>query len=177
NALGGVILGAGTTTSVVSGNFIGPGADGKTRVGNGSDFNFDNSGVVVLADSMNATHHNIIGGDVPGAGNVIAFNQSAGVNVFGSHDDPSFPAAQNIAILGNRIFQNSQLGIALGTVAVPATPTPNDFQDPDQGPNDSQNYPVVTSALRNTSSSSTEVSGTLNSKTNTEYRIEFFQSG
>ena len=48
--------------------------------------------------------------------------------------------------------------------------TPNDAGDGDAGANNLQNFPVLTSAT----SGSTTIEGTLNSASNTQFRLEFF---
>jgi hypothetical protein len=70
-------------------------------------------------------------------------------------------------VLGNSIFNNTQLGIDLSPNGV----TPNDAGDPDPGPNKLQNFPVITAV------STTTISGTLDSlPANSTYpvRLEFF---
>ena len=52
--------------------------------------------------------------------------------------------------------------------------TTNDATDADTGPNNLQNYPVLTSA---TSGATMTVQGTLTSAANTTFRIEFFSGG
>ncbi len=52
--------------------------------------------------------------------------------------------------------------------------TANDAGDPDTGANDLQNFPALTSAASD--GSSTTVEGTLNSAPSTTYRLEFFSS-
>ena len=54
-------------------------------------------------------------------------------------------------------------------------PTPNDPVDPDLGPNELQNYPVLAAANTDGVGSIT-IAGTLNSNISTTYRIEFFAS-
>src|SRR5439155_25817355 len=62
------------------------------------------------------------------------------------------------------------LGIGLGGTG--STPTVNDAGDSDTGPNDLQNYPVFTTG--SFQGASIVVSGSLSSKPNTTYRVEFF---
>jgi hypothetical protein len=77
------------------------------------------------------------------------------------------------AILGNAIFSNMLLGIDLNGQGFTAGDgvTPNTPGGPHTGPNDLQNYPVLTSAV--TSDAST-ITGTLNSTPNSTFRLEFF---
>jgi len=100
---------------------------------------------------------NTVGGTAPGAGNRIAYNGGAGVEVLDGVEN---------AILGNSIEANGGLGIDLGGDG----PTPNDPGDVDGGPNDLQNFPVLTEVTL------TSVSGTLNSLPNKQFRIEVFSS-
>lgn len=102
---------------------------------------------------------NTIGGT--GAGNIIDSNGGAGVLVESGTANP---------ILSNSIFSNSGLGIDLGTIGV----TANDIGDGDAGPNNLQNFPVLSSAA---TGSSTIIKGTLNSTANTTFTIEFFSDG
>ncbi|MGH3088542.1 MAG: Ig-like domain-containing protein, partial [Rubrobacteraceae bacterium] len=103
-----------------------------------------------------------VGGTTAGAQNVIAFNGQDGVQVFGG---------LRHAILGNSVFSNGLLGINLGSAA---GVTPNDTGDPDTGPNNLQNFPVLTSV--SVSGGNVSVSGTLNSVAAKTYRLEFFAS-
>ena len=95
---------------------------------------------------------NTIGGTEAGAGNRIAFTFSSGVSL-------AADAGAGNAILGNSIFlaENSgtltnRLGIDLGDNGV----TPNDSQ-PHTGANNFQNFPVLTSAV--SASDSTTIVG------------------
>ena len=75
---------------------------------------------------------NFIGGTAAGSGNLVAFNATAGVQVWqGSSDN---------AILGNSIRDNGALGIDLIGNGI----TANDAGDGDEGPNNLQNFPVLT---------------------------------
>jgi parallel beta-helix repeat protein len=92
-------------------------------------------------------------------GNTITGN-GAGVALTGS--------GVGISIAGNAIYGNTGLGIDLGNDGV----TLNDPGDADTGPNNLQNFPVLTSAV-NAGGSST-VNGTLNSAANSAYTLRFF---
>jgi len=73
-------------------------------------------------------------------------------------------------ISANSIFNNGALGIVLGTNGAV---TPNDAGDVDTGPNNLQNFPVLTSV--NFSPGNVKVSGSLNStKSALSYKLEFF---
>ncbi len=146
----------------VQGNLIGTAADGVTPLGN--RFN-----------GIRVNQTAVIGGTAVGEGNVIAFNY-LGDGVFGMPRggillpfDDQGRAATGVRILGNSIFGNGGLGITLGGGG---TPRLNDPGDADNGPNNFQNFPVLTSAR--TTPEGLNVRGTLNSQPNAPYRIEFF---
>jgi CSLREA domain-containing protein len=92
------------------------------------------------------TYNNIVGGVESGAANIIAFNGVSGVSVNGGNGN---------RILSNSIFSNGGLGIDLGSHGR----TFNDPKDPDTGPNNLQNFPVLTGY----DSSTNTITGTLNS--------------
>ncbi len=166
NLIGGTAPGAGNVIStnggagirlsfesndMVQGNFIGTDVTGSQALGN------TGAGIYLFQTSQTT-----IGGEVAGAGNIIAYN-SDGVVASTAHSP----------ILGNSIFGNSQLGIDhVGFTGAGAGPTLNDPGDADTGSNDLQNFPVLTSV--NNSAGMTTISGRLNSAPNTSYRIEFF---
>jgi parallel beta-helix repeat protein len=109
--------------NVIAGNLIGTAVDGTTPLPNRTG--------VRLEGFVSGTR---IGGIEPGAGNVIAFNDAAGVSVVGDL------ATQN-AIVANAIHSNGSLAIDLGADGV----TPNDDGDAlGIGPNGLQNFPVIT---------------------------------
>ena len=139
-----------TSNNVVQGNYIGTDASGTLNRGNRIG-----DGVQLQGGSTN----NLIGGTAAGAGNLIAFNALAGVDVVNGSGD---------AVLGNLIRSNAGLGIDLGPTGV----TANDNKDPDTGANDLQNFPLLTSASAN--AAGTTIVGTLNSNPGTTFRIEFF---
>lgn len=167
NIIGGTAAGAG---NVISGNLIGiqislfnSGGSGNVVQGNIIGLNAQGTAPlpnqeqgILISDSNN----NIIGGTQPGAGNKIAFS-GAGPGVL-----VSFGSGNSIR--GNSIFSNNGLGIDLGTTGV----TPNDGTDGDTGPNQLQNFPVITTVSRG--ASSTTIQGTLTSTPNTTFQIDFY---
>jgi hypothetical protein len=148
---------AGTTGNVIQGNLVGVAADGVTALGNTPG---DESGWgVFVADADN----NTVGGIAPGESNVVAYNSGPGVAINGN-------TATSNAIRANRIFANGGLGIDLGSDGV----TQNDSQDTDVGPNNLQNFPVLSAASR--SATNTQIQGTINSIANSQFQLDFFAS-
>jgi trimeric autotransporter adhesin len=147
-----------TGDNVVQGNLIGTKKDGTTALGN--------SEAGVYVDSSD----NTIGGTGLGEANVIAFNDDEGVFV-----DFAGGANTGNRISGNSTFSNSGLGIDLrgGTENV-AGATANDPKDPDSGPNDLQNKPIITSATN--SAGKTTIQAKLNSTPTDPFVIEFFSN-
>jgi len=143
-----VISTSSATNNSVQGNLIGIAADHLTPLGNGQNG--------ILFDDQSA--HNFIGGD---AGNTIAYNGKNGVALTTS-------AGIGNGLSGNSIFENQALGIDLGDNGV----TPNDPDDNDAGPNNYQNFPVLTDAQ--SIDGKTTIFGGLNTSGNNTYRIEFF---
>jgi hypothetical protein len=105
-------------------------------------------------------------------GNVIISNGQDGVLVVNTT-----PCASNgILISGNQIFANGELGINLESNNEDAFGvSPNDSFDGTSncGANRLQNYPVLTSAVRQ-SNGVTVVSGSLNSKASSQFMVELF---
>ena len=141
--------------TLVQGNFIGTDPTGTVRTPNG------NYGI--MAEASNVT----IGGTAAGEGNVIAYNGGwAGIAVVHS----------GITIRGNSIFDNpgdapsNGLGIDLLTAGLGVTL--NDAGDADTGPNNGQNFPVITSVTYG--GASTTVAGTLNSTAATSFDLDFY---
>ncbi|MCL4302756.1 MAG: tandem-95 repeat protein [Anaerolineae bacterium] len=136
--------------NVLECNAIGTDASGASGLGNTA------AGVFI----SNASN-NMIGGTVPISGNLISGNGGAGIVISGT------TAATN-TIRFNTVFSNTGLGIDLGGDDV----TPNDPGDPDTGPNNLQNLPVLSGAFLN--GSDTQVEGRLNSTPGTPFTLEFF---
>jgi hypothetical protein len=143
---GGGLTGA---NALVQGNFIGVGSDGVAALGNDIGVQIDGA--------PNAT----IGGTTAGAGNLIANNTHQGVRIDGGTGN---------AIRANAIYANGGVAIDLNNDGV----TPNDTGDPDTGPNDLQNFPLLTSAA--VVSGATRVSGTLNSTASTTFLVDLYST-
>ena len=147
NGKAGVFFSTGGNGGQVLGNLIGTNASGAA-LGNGSANGGAGIGIVNNVSGLT------IGS--PTAGNTIAFNAGHGINV---------ETGTNNAIRGNNIYSNGALGIDLGNDGS----TANDAGDGDTGPNNFQNFPIVTSAT-----GSTDVAGTLNSTATTQFALDFF---
>jgi len=142
-----------TAGLAVEGNFIGTDLTATLNLGN------RNNGVNLASSS------NTIGGTIAGAGNTIDFNgtgaSGSGVQLVGNVDRDE--------ILSNSIYENAGLGINLGN-----GPTYNHAY-PTPGPNDYQNYPVLT--LAQSDGSSTTIQGIFSQTIpNTNLLVQFFSS-
>ncbi|HUA65564.1 MAG TPA: M12 family metallopeptidase [Alphaproteobacteria bacterium] len=142
----GIAIGT-ANSNVVEGNYIGTDVSGKLPVPNSF------AGLAVESGSVG----NVIGGTAAGAGNVIDYNY-IGVAVYQSN-------TTNNAIRGDSIFDNTWLGIDLDGF-------PGDHVGFEAGPNDWQNYPVITNAFGY--GGSTIVQGNFNSLPNDTYFIDFY---
>ncbi len=144
----------GASNNLLQGNLIGTNAAGTGALGNSMDG-------IQLDSTKTASTGNTIGGTLAGAGNTIAYNGGNGVLIGGA-------TTLNNRVAGNRLYSNSLLGIDLGNNGL----TANDVGDADMGPNNLQNFPVLTSV-----SATGTISGALDSTAgNSAYpvRIEFF---
>jgi hypothetical protein len=142
----------------IQGNFIGTAANGVAPLGNSEQ------GVLI------GTRDNLIGGLESGAANVIAFNGGAGVAV--EDGTTNRPAIGN-RILSNRIYSNTDRPVALGTARR------NDYQDFDTGPNNLQNFPVITRVTSDTNAPAGQpnhtLEGGLNSTPSSTFTIQFYR--
>ena len=165
NGAAGVWIAYSATTGVlVQSNLIGLNAAGTAALGNAGD------GVLILAADGNTI-----------TGNRIAFNGGAGVNLVSLNLGEGFDPPLNNRITelpeaapSNLIYSNGGLGIDLGGDG----PTADDIGDPDGGPNNRQNAPVLTAAapFDDVEFSGTFVAGRLNSAPSTLYTLEFFDN-
>jgi Calx-beta domain len=146
--------GNGGTGNLVQGNYIGVQADGVSPLGNGAN------GIGIFNEALG----NTIGGFTPGAGNVIAFNGAVGVRIDAPFDRMK-PDNSN-GIHANSIFSNGQLGIDLFFSGISV----NDPLDN----NDLQNFPVLSAATNQ--STGLSIQGTLNSKPNNAFTVEFYSN-
>ena len=94
--------------------------------------------------------------------NVIAWN---GMNGIGAY------VGRANWFISNSIYENVRLAIELGPEELDGVSN-NDLGDGDDGPNDMQNYPVLTEARL--TGATTTVTGTLNSGANKTYQIQLF---
>lgn len=142
----GIAIG-GANSNEVEGNYIGTDISGQAPIPNAF------AGVAVEEGSVG----NVIGGTAPGAGNVIDYNY-IGVAVYESD-------TTNNAIRGNSIFTNGWLGIDLDGF-------PGNHSGFEAGPDDWENYPVITNAFG--FAGSTIVEGNFASLPNETCHIDFY---
>lgn len=148
----GIYIYGGTSDANVEGNLIGWGANGTTTLGHA------HAGIYV--DDSQA----IIGGETAASKNQIGNNAYSGIVVTGTNSE--------VAIIGNDITNNTQLGIDLNFNDV----TNNDANDTDTGPNNLLNFPLINEIAAN-GSTSVEYDISLDVPTSSPgYRIDFFKN-
>jgi titin len=147
----------GSDSNTVTGNFIGTDKTGSAALANHGD------GVRIETGAQNS----IIGASLlattpisPLLPNIISFNRQAGIKVL---DELTI----GNTFRANPIFSNGALGIDLNGDGI----TPNS-PGVRGGANDTQNYPVLTSAVSTTSS--TQITGTLNSLAGQQFAVDFY---
>ena len=193
----GVEIDNGAQQNIIQGNFAGVGADGVTPTKNllhGIALRSSNGFAAPLGPAQPnepGVSFNLIGGTTAGAGNLVEFNGTAGIAVFGNPVSASGQPNIGNTIEGNSIFKNGRdyqtassaptplLGIDLtNNFFFPRDDglTPNDSQGHGAAndPNNLQNFPVLTSAM--SQGGMTTIAGSLQSAANTTFRIEFFAS-
>ncbi|WP_442510878.1 VCBS domain-containing protein [Novipirellula sp. SH528] len=143
----------GSAGTQIQGNFIGTDATGTADLTGGF------YGITIQSSALGI----MVGGTKDGAGNTIAYHSTNGIRLWGT-------AGIGNSILQNRIYANGALGIDIGGDGV----TDNDSDDVDTGPNNKQNFPVITEALLDgtnlTLAGSLDTDGALN----TQYHVEFY---
>jgi len=193
----GIEIDNGAQQNIIQGNFAGVGADGVTPTKNllhGIALRSSNGFGAPLGPAQPnepGVSFNLIGGTTAGAGNLVEFNGTAGIAVFGNPVSASGQPNIGNTIEGNSIFKNGRdyqiassaptplLGIDLtNNFLFPRDDglTPNDSQGHGAAndPNNLQNFPVLTSAM--SQGGMTTIAGSLQSAANTTFRIEFFAS-
>ncbi len=206
NASRGIFIEESSEQNAVQGNIIGADANAEFGLGNGfsgvrisdSAFNLiggqaeDEGNLIVNNGNYGVAIQDFSDGNVV-ASNDIEANEFDGViiddatdntiynnGIFDNYDGGVFVLGTNAvgnAILQNEIAGNSLIGIDLQAPNDKRATdfiTPNDLGDADKGPNNLQNFPVLREFL---TSQSTFVRGTLNSRPNRTYLIEFFVGG
>jgi autotransporter-associated beta strand protein len=104
------------------------------------------------SDGLSLNNSGVLVGGTNGAdANIVAYNNGFGVSINGQH-------TTNVSVLGNSIFRNTGRAIHLDPL----------------GANNNQSAPVVTGVTGG--AGITTVSGTLNSQSNTAYRVELFHN-
>ena len=146
-----------TTNATIVGNKIGTDAAGTGNLGNGQE------GILIDQGS----NGNIVGGKSGGDANVIAYNQWNGISIWCND-------GINNHLQRNSIFSNGGLGIDLESIHTGVTA--NDTGDVDGGPNQLQNFPVLTAANSSAGGTARVIKGKLNSAASTTFTIEFFAS-
>ena len=125
----------------------------NTLVGTGAGNNISGNGINgVMIFGAGATGNQL-------ASNAINGNTGNGVHIVGAGNTSN-------RVQGNSFTGNTLLAIDLGGDGV----TANDSLDADTGPNNFQNYPVITGAVV------TAVSGTLHSAPNTTFSVQLYES-
>jgi hypothetical protein len=146
----------------VQGNLIGTDKTGTSDLGNVQD------GVRMGSSSKNVVTNNVVAFNGDGSHN------DNGVEVFKS--GTATPVGNRI--LSNSIFQNQALGIDLNdtTGISPGDPEgrEQDAKDPDTGPNNLQNFPVITAAT--STGTTTTITGTLRSKPEKTFTVQLFSN-
>jgi titin len=142
-----------TSANSVIGNLIGIDITGTNALGNG----------YANVDLQQGAVRNVIGGASPGEGNVIAYSGKYGILLTES-------GTTNNSIRGNSIFGNAGLGIDFNNSGVIL----NHIGGAVAGPNDLQNFPVLTGVFGN--GANTLISGTLNSTANRSFWIDVYRN-
>ncbi|MCA9970813.1 MAG: right-handed parallel beta-helix repeat-containing protein, partial [Anaerolineales bacterium] len=140
----------------ISDNFVGTDVGGTLDLGNGA------SGIRFGAGFPNSTYV---------SQNTIAYNALAGV---------SLREGSGITVYDNAIYANGGIGIDLGVVNSGSFPpdgvTPNDVDDADSGPNNLQNFPVLSAATIATDLTIDFSLDSLPGNSNYDVQIDFYKA-
>lgn len=166
----------------IQGNNIGVGANGTSQIVSGNT-----EDLIWIGGSPRAHANVLIGGAAPGQGNIVGFSTNAGIsvdstgsniqvigNIVRNNTRNGITVSQTTraAVIGNRVYDNGQIGIDLANDGV----TANDAGDGDGGANDKLNFPVIT-AVNVRGPNELTYNFTLDVPAATSgYRVEFFAS-
>lgn len=142
--------------NLIQGNYVGTTPDRRPGLGN-------YEGIGICGGADNGAKSNLVGGTAVGASNLVSGN-AFGVSIGTS---PQVDATEN-RVLCNEIAGNMLIGIDLGKDEFSF----NDPGDRDVGPNEQQNAPLLESLK--VEGDTALVTGTLFSRPNESFRIEFF---
>jgi hypothetical protein len=140
---------------VIAGNLIGTAANGEDHLPNYQ------AGIKIFGA------RNVVGGLDTAAANTIGCDQGPGVTVVQGSDNS---ASIDNRILSNIILGGSFLGIDLNGDVY----TSNDLGDTDSGPNNLQNFPVITVIDPPAANGDITFHGELNSTPSSDFLLQFF---
>ena len=155
----GIVIQGRSSNTRIQGNLIGTEITGTANLGNRLNG-------ITLGPFGSATK-TLIGGLGLGEANTVAFNRVQGIAV--PPADDMVPSLQN-TFAGNAMHSNGDLGIDLASDGV----TANDVTDTDFGPNELQNFPVLSQA--GLIDGGTLVFGVLRSRSAAAFHLEFFRN-
>jgi hypothetical protein len=156
-----LVIGQGSTGTLVVGNRIGLGINGEVIP--------NVQGVSVTRGTVNAPPVAGLVIGTPEEPNTITASETAGLYIYST--------VTGARLSGNSIYGNGALGIDL--ISSTTGVTANDATDADTGGNGLQNFPVLTGAASigvSGGGGTTTVTGSLTSVPNQAYTIEFFAS-
>lgn len=161
----GILIDLGAHDNVVDANVI----SGNRNFGilvfkSATKTTISNNRIGIAANSDDNLGNRMKGIEIQGNNNSITGNRIAN----NSSDGVRIKTGSNNQVRRNEIFNNETFGINLGTDAF----TENDSGDGDGGANGLQNYPTLTSAQHD--GTNVTVGGTLNSRANARFDLEFF---
>ncbi|WKZ31380.1 MAG: tandem-95 repeat protein [Candidatus Dojkabacteria bacterium] len=151
----GIEIGGGTGAgNLIAGNIHGIRSVGTSNSSliQGNEIYANNYGVYATNSNISILNNNIFSNTIKG----IALESTS----------------QNLSFSQNSIYLNGDIGIDLDNDGV----TPNDYQDPDLGANERQNFPQIIAATRTLVTDQFTILAGLNSKPNSNYFVEFYVS-
>lgn len=159
------------TDNVIAMNGVGIWLNGVDNIGVANNLIGVGVGGVALGNTVGVRINNINGAGAAGntiAGNTIANSTGDGIRVW---DATGLGAISGNSLDLNSLYGSGGLGINLeGALDAPSSVTPNDVTDTDTGPNDLQNFPLITSAKAN-AGGGIDIAFTLNSSPNGLFRV------